>query len=85
MANIENALIEIIGVLNTNKNCQQAMEELYNKAKEMNMTNEEWENFKQQLLVNLFLNLYAKDKDIQELVMKDMQAVLESKGGKENA
>ena len=42
------------------------------------MTPEEWQQFKQQMFLSLFIKLYQEHKDIQEIVIKDAYEMLKA-------
>ena len=54
------------------------MENLSRQAIEKGMTPEEWQQFKQQMFLSLFIKLYQEHKDIQEIVIKDAYEILKA-------
>lgn len=78
MTNLDKLLNKMIEILNNNEICQSMMENLSRQAIEKGMTPEEWQQFKQQMFLSLFIKLYQEHKDIQEIVIKDAYEILKA-------
>lgn len=78
MTNLDKLLNKMIEILNNNEICQSMMENLSRQAIEKGMTPEDWQQFKQQMFLSLFIKLYQEHKDIQEIVIKDAYEMLKA-------
>ena len=78
MTNLDKLLNKMIEILNNNEICQSMMENLSKQAIDKGMTPAEWQQFKPQMFLRLFIQLYQEHKDIQEIVIKDAYEMLKA-------
>ena len=72
MKNNEKLVQKVRKILNTNKECQDMMEILVQKAKSIGMTAEQFEQFKVSLMTNIVLKMALEHEDIKKQLCEEM-------------
>ena len=72
MENNERLVQKVRKILNSNKECQDMMEILVNKAKSIGMTAEQFEQFKVSLMTNIVLKMALEHEDIKKQLCEEM-------------
>ena len=85
MENNERLVQKVRKILNTNKECQDMMEILVNKAKAVGMTAEQFEQFKTRLMTNIILKMALEHEDIKKQLCEEMSEDIWNELRKENA
>ena len=84
MKNNEKLVQKVRKILNTNKECQNMMEVLVNKAKAVGMTAEQFEQFKGSLITNIVLKMALEHEDIKKQLCEEMSEDIWNELRKEN-
>ena len=85
MKNNEKLVQKVRKILNTNKECQDMMEILVQKAKSIGMTAEQFEQFKVSLMTNIVLKMALEHEDIKKQLCEEMSEDIWNELRKENA
>ena len=72
MENNERLVQKVRKILNSNKECQDMMEILVNKAKSIGMTAEQFEQFKVSLMTNIVIKMALEHEDIKKQLCDEM-------------
>ena len=72
MENNERLVQKVRKILNTNKECQDMMEILVNKAKTVGMTAEQFDQFKTSLMTNIVIKMALDHEDIKKQLCEEM-------------
>ena len=72
MGNNERLIQKVRNILNSNKECQDMMEVLVNKAKSIGMTAEQFEQFKTSLMTNIVIKMALEHEDIKKQLCEEM-------------
>ena len=72
MKNNEKLVQKVRKILNTNKECQDMMEILVDKAKAVGMSAEQFEQFKASLMTNIVLKIALEHEDIKKQLCYEM-------------
>ena len=72
MKNNERLIQKVRKILNTNKECQDMMKILADKAKAVGMTAEQFEQFKISLMTNIVIKMALKHEDIKKQLCDEM-------------
>ena len=72
MKNNEKLVQKVRKILNTNKECQDMMKILVQKAKSIGMTAEQFEQFKVSLMTNIVLKMALEHEDIKKQLCEEM-------------
>ena len=84
MGNNERLVQKVRKILNTNKECQDMMEILVDKAKAVGMTAEQFEQFKASLMTNIVIKMALEHEDIKEQLCEEMSEDICNELRKEN-
>ena len=85
MKNNEKLIQKVRKILNTNKECQDMMKILVDKAKAVGMTAEQFEKFKVSLMTNIILKMALEHEDIKRQLCDEMSEDIWNELRKENA
>ena len=85
MKNTEKLVQKVRKILNTNKECQDMMEILVQKAKSIGMTAEQFEQFKASLMTNIVIKMALEHEDIKKQLCEEMSEDIWNELRKENA
>ena len=85
MENNERLVQKVRKILNTNKECQDLMKILVNKAKTVGITAEQFEQFKVSLMTNIVLKMALDHEDIKKQLCDEMSEDIWNELRKENA
>ena len=85
MKNNEKLVQKVRKILNTNKECQDMMEILVQKAKSIGMTAEQFEQFKVSLMTNIVLKMALEHEDIKKQLCEEMSEDIWNELRRENA
>lgn len=72
MENTKKILEEMVVIFNTNKNIQKMINDFQELAEMQDMSEEEWENFKQALFSCVFYKLVLEHEDIKKEIAEDV-------------
>ena len=85
MENNERLVQKVRNILNSNKECQDMMKILVDKAKAVGMTAEQFEQFKVSLMTNIILKMALEHEDIKQQLCEEMSEDIWNELRKENA
>ena len=85
MENNERLVQKVRNILNSNKECQDMMKILVDKAKAVGMTAEQFEQFKVSLMTNIVLKMALEHEDIKKQLCEEMSEDIWNELRKENA
>ena len=85
MENNERLVQKVRNILNSNKECQDMMKILVDKAKAVGMTAEQFEQFKVSLMTNIVLKMALEHEDIKKQLCEEMSEDIWNELRRENA